>query len=62
MENFEMSIIKDIFKRYNIVYDKECKVVSVNQPINTLDFIYLKRMLEATALEIKDIRVGDAKI
>lgn len=62
MEDFTMSIIKDILKKYNIVYDKECKVVYVNQPINVLDFIYLKRMLGITTLEIEDIRVGDAKL
>lgn len=61
MEDFTMSIIRDILKRYNIIYDRECKVVYVNQPINVLDFVYLKRMLGVTALEIQDIRVGGAR-
>lgn len=61
MENFEMSLIKDILNRYNIVYDKECKMVSVNHPISVADFIYLKQLLRVSTLEIEDIRVGDAK-
>lgn len=62
MESFEMSIIKDIFKRYNIVYDRECKQISVNQPICVADFIYLKRVLGVSNMEIEDIIVGGARL
>ncbi len=61
MENFEMSLIKDILNRYNIVYDRECKTVSVNHPISVADFIYLKQLLRVSTLDVEDIRVGDAK-
>lgn len=61
MESFEMSLIKDILNRYNIVYDRECKMVSVNHPINVADFIYLKQLLRVSTLDVEDIRVGDTK-
>lgn len=61
MGNFEMSIIGDIFKENNIVYDRECKVVNVKKPISVENFIYLKQLLKVTNLEIEDIRVGDTK-
>lgn len=62
MESFEMSIIKDIFKRYNIVYDRECKQISVKQPICVADFIYLKQVLGVSNMEIEDIIVGGARL
>ena len=62
MEELYMSIIKDILKRYNIVYDRYTQIIDVKQPICVADFIYLKQMLKGTNLEIKDIRVGGAKI
>lgn len=61
MENFEMSLISDIFKHYNVVYDRECKIVNVNQPISVADFIYLKQLLRVSTLEYDDIRVGGLK-
>jgi hypothetical protein len=61
MENFEMSLISDIFKHYNVVYDRECKIVSVNHPISVADFIYLKQLLRVSTLDVEDIRVGDTK-
>lgn len=61
MEDLYMSIIKDILKRYNIVYEKYTGIVNVNQPICVADFIYLKQMLKGTNLNIKDIRVGSAR-
>lgn len=55
--DYKMEIIKEMFKRYSIDYDKECKVLNVNQPILVEDFIYLKRLIALTNLEIQDIRV-----
>ena len=55
--DYKMEIIKEMFKRYSIDYDKECKVLNVNQPILAEDFIYLKRLIALTNLEIQDIRV-----
>ena len=62
MEDLYMSIIKDILKRYNIVYEKSTGIIDVKQPICVADFIYLKQMLKGTDLEIKDIRVGGARL
>ena len=62
MEELYMSIIKDILKRYNIVYDRYTQIIDVKQPICVEDFIYLKQMLKGTNLKIKDIRVGGAKL
>lgn len=61
MENFEMDLIHDIFKQYNIVYDRERKVISVNTPISVDNFIYLKRVLKMTSLDIHDIVIGGVK-
>ena len=62
MEELYMSIIKDILKRYNIVYDRYTQIIDVKQPICVEDFIYLKQMLKGTNLKIKDIRVGGARL
>ena len=62
MESFEMSIISEIFKRYGVTYDRECKQVNVNQPICVEDFIYLKQVLGVSNLDIEDIRVGGARL
>ena len=43
MEDLYMSIIKDILKRYNIVYDRYTQIIDVKQPICVADFIYLKQ-------------------
>ena len=61
MGNFEMDLIHDIFKQYNIVYDRERKVISVNSPISVDNFIYLKRVLKMTSLDIHDIVIGGVK-
>ena len=61
MGNFEMDLIHDIFKQYNIVYDREHKVISVNSPISVDNFIYLKRVLKMTSLDIHDIVIGGVK-
>lgn len=62
MEDLYMSIIKDILKEYNIVYDRYTGIINVNQPICVADFIYLKQVLGVSNLDIKDIRVGGAKL
>lgn len=62
MGNFEMDLIHDIFKQYNIVYDRERKVISVNSPISVDNFIYLKRVLKMTSLDIHDIVIGGVKL
>jgi len=62
MESYEMSIISDIFKRYDVRYDSECKQVNVNQPICVADFIYLKQVLGVSNIDIQDIRVGGARL
>ena len=62
MEDIYMSIIKDILKRYNIVYEKDTHIINVNTPICVADFIYLKQMLGNCSLDIKDIRVGGTKL
>ena len=53
----EIELIKNIFKHYSIDYDKDCKVLSVNQPIKVEDFIYLKRLVKLSTLDISNITV-----
>lgn len=55
--DYKLDIIKEMFKKYNLDYDNECKVLSVNQPILVEDFIYLKRLIALSNLNIQDIRV-----
>lgn len=57
----ELELIKSIFNHYNIHYDKECKVLSVNQPILVEDFIYLKRLIMLSNIDIQDIRVSSLR-
>lgn len=62
MDDIEMDLISDIFKHYNVEYDRECKVVNVKEPISVEDFIYLKQVLGVSTIDYKDIRVGGAKL
>ena len=57
----ELELIKSILNHYNIQYDKECKVLSVNQPILVEDFIYLKRLIMLSNIDIQDIRVSSLR-
>ena len=57
----ELELIKSLFKQYKIDYDKECKVLSVNQPILVEDFIYLKRLIRLSNIDIQDIRVSNQR-
>ena len=59
--DLELDLIKSLFPHYKISYDKECKVLSVNQPILVEDFIYLKRLLRLSNIDIQDIRISNQR-
>lgn len=55
-----MYLILDIFRGFEVEYDRKNKLIIVNKPIPVSDFIYLKRLLNGVSDEVKDIRVyGD---
>lgn len=59
MKALSNHIVNDIFKKYNIVYNRESKVIKINKNIDVKDFVRLKEILTILNLEVSDIRVGD---
>ena len=57
-----MYLILDLFRRFEVEYDRKNKIVIVNKPIPVSDFIYLKRLLKGVSDEVKDIRVFTDKL
>lgn len=57
-----MNLILDLFRGYEIEYDRTHKVVIINKPIPIKEFMYLKELLKRTNSEVKDIRVYGDKI
>lgn len=51
--------ISGIFKKYNIYYNREKEVITINEPISVQDFIYLKNVLKQSGFAICDIIVGE---
>lgn len=55
-----MNLILDLFRGYEIEYDRKHKIIAINKPIPIKEFMYLKELLKRTNSEVKDIRVyGD---
>lgn len=55
-----MDLILDLFRGYEIEYDRRHKIITIKKPIPIKEFIYLKELLKRTSSEVKDIRVyGD---
>lgn len=55
-----MDLILDLFRGYEIEYDRKHKIIYINKPIPIKEFMYLKELLKRTRDEVKDIRVyGD---
>lgn len=57
-----MYLILDLFRGFEVEYDRKNKIVIVNKPIPVSDFIYLKRLLKGVSDEVKDIRVFTDKL
>lgn len=55
----QLEPIKNIFKKYNVCYDRRNKIITVRDKINIKDFMYLKKMTKFLEWEVRDIRVGD---
>lgn len=55
-----MDLILDLFRGYEVEYDRINKIITIRKPIPIKEFIYLKELLKRTSSEVKDIRVyGD---
>lgn len=52
-------IVNQIFKKYDIIYNRENKIINVKKDIKVVDFIRLKEVLKVIGIEISDIRVGE---
>ena len=52
-----MDRILKIFKKYDIEYDKNFKLILIHKPIIVDDFIFLKYVLKDYMYKIDDIRV-----
>ena len=52
-----MYLILDLFRGFEVEYERKNKLIIVNKPIPVSDFIYLKRLLNGVSDEVKDIRV-----
>lgn len=57
-----MYLILDLFRGFEVEYDRKNKIVIVNKPIPVSDFIYLKRLIKGISDEVKDIRVFTDKL
>lgn len=57
-----MYLILDLFRGFEVEYDRKNKIIIVNKPIPVSDFIYLKRLLKGVSDEVKDIRVFTDKL
>lgn len=57
-----MYLILDLFRGFEVEYDRKNKIVIVNKPIPVSDFIYLKRLIKGASEEVKDIRVFTDKL
>lgn len=58
-----MGLVLDIFKGFDIEYDRKYKIITINKPMPVGDFVYLKNLLTRVSDEVKDIRLyGDNSI
>lgn len=52
-----MNVIKELFSRYNVYYDKKYNMIIVRKAINVKDFILLKQIVKELYWYADDIRV-----
>lgn len=59
--DIQWELIKSIFSQYDLELDIKSKIVFVKRPISVENFIYLKRLIMLSSLDIQDIRVTSNK-
>ena len=59
--DIQWELIKSIFNKYELELDIKSKIVFVKRPIPVENFIYLKRLIMLSSLDIQDIRVTSNK-
>ena len=52
-----MYLILDLFRGFEVEYDRKNKIITINKPMPVPDFIYLKNLLSRVSDEVKDIRL-----
>lgn len=52
-----MYLILDLFRGFEVEYDRKNKIITINKPMPVPDFIYLKSLLSRVSDEVKDIRL-----
>lgn len=57
-----MGLILDIFKGYEVEYDRKNKILYINKAMKIGDFIYLKYLVSMASEEVNDIRLFDDKL
>lgn len=57
----QWELIKSIFNKYDLEFDKKSKIICVKRPISVENFIYLKRLIMLSSLDVQDIRVTSNK-
>lgn len=59
--DIQWELIKSVFSQYELELDIKSKIVFVKRPISVENFIYLKRLIMLSSLDIQDIRVTSNK-
>lgn len=59
--DIQWELIKSIFNKYELELDIKSKIVFVKHPIPVENFIYLKRLIMLSSLDVRDIRVTSNK-
>lgn len=57
-----MGLILDLFKGFEVEYDRKNKILYINKVMKIGDFMYLKHLLTMVSEEVKDIRLFDDKL
>lgn len=56
-----MDLILDLFKGFEVEYDRRHRIFYINKAMPVNDFLYLKFMLSRTSEGVEDIRLFDDK-
>lgn len=57
-----MDLILDLFRGFEVEYDRRHKIFYINKKMSVSDFMYLKSLLSRVNDEVKDIRLFDDKL
>ena len=57
-----MGLILDLFKGFEVEYDRKNKILYINKAMKIGDFMYLKHLVSMSSDEVKDIRLFDDKL